>query len=238
MEMTPEEEFRQRRMKDMEEDHESRAFMGVIFGIPLFLFIAVKGLNRPLLSSVLYSLLLVFSVVIPMMASSFISGLKSKRKNPKSYRSRISRLEIADMMLIVVMGFAWYVMGAAIHDFSKYLASPDSGRLPTVLMTSGGTLVAGIALFFFRLKLRGLYGATEIMAGITVASYRVVSTADGGYLRPEFYLAILTAGVYLVVRGMDNMHQSMKASDEKRAAENKLIAESIAYSAPKKKQGE
>ena len=70
------------------------------------------------------------------------------------------------------------------------------------------TLIAGVALFKFRAIARGFYGLTEVVAGVSIAAYRI-STGNTDILNasPEIYIALLTAGVYLVVRGLDNMEQ-------------------------------
>jgi hypothetical protein len=64
--------------------------------------------------------------------------------------------------------------------------------------------------FFIRLKWRFVYGVSEACAGVVVASQRFYTEAIVGHLSsaPPIVLAILTAGVYLVVRGADNMHQA------------------------------
>jgi hypothetical protein len=65
------------------------------------------------------------------------------------------------------------------------------------------TLIIGAVLFFFRLHARATYGITEVVAGVLVVAYRSHYSAN---LDASFFLFILTAGVYLVVRGLDNIH--------------------------------
>jgi hypothetical protein len=64
-----------------------------------------------------------------------------------------------------------------------------------------------------------VYGLTEITVGVIIASYRVIDADAQAYLHTEFYLAILTAGVYLVVGGMDNVQHAIKKSQEARTTE-------------------
>ena len=79
-----------------------------------------------------------------------------------------------------------------------------------IALAALATLVVGSLFFWFRLRQRFLYGATEAMAGAAVAAHRL-SVEPGQGLPGDggFYIAILTAGVYLVVRGLDNMHQAL-----------------------------
>jgi drug/metabolite transporter (DMT)-like permease len=67
------------------------------------------------------------------------------------------------------------------------------------------TFILGVLLWVFRHYLRGLYGATETIMGILVASNSFNHRADKTEV--EFIIGMLTAGSYLVVRGLDNMHQ-------------------------------
>jgi hypothetical protein len=72
------------------------------------------------------------------------------------------------------------------------------------------TRLVGCLLFWFRLRLRCLYGLTETIVGLAVAGIRITTVSSVETLRdPNFYLVVLTAGVYLVVRGLDNMHQGL-----------------------------
>ena len=54
-----------------------------------------------------------------------------------------------------------------------------------------------------------MYGLSEVLVGVSVAVERTTATTASGAspLDTSFYLAMLTASVYLVVRGLDNIHQ-------------------------------
>jgi hypothetical protein len=107
----------------------------------------------------------------------------------------------------IAMTVLLYSIGVSVKDLYLLITSPAYSR-PTALVGIGlGTLVAGLILFYFRLSMRCIYGLTEAMTGITVAVHRVSSeTIPAASLSSGLYLAILTAGVYLVVRGLDNIH--------------------------------
>lgn len=87
------------------------------------------------------------------------------------------------------------------------MAEPQSGIFRP-MFGAVITLLLGVSLFGFRKGARGLYGLTEVVAGVSIAAYRI-STENTDLLNasPEIYIALLTAGVYLVVRGLDNMEQ-------------------------------
>jgi hypothetical protein len=89
----------------------------------------------------------------------------------------------------------------------RWMMAQRIGGGAASLVLYGGTLAAAAALFYFRLRLRSVYGVTEAMAGLAVAGQRAPTEfvlGDG-----TFYFAVLTAGVYLVVRGFDNIHQGL-----------------------------
>ncbi|MDE1141157.1 MAG: hypothetical protein PW999_16110 [Paraburkholderia tropica] len=72
------------------------------------------------------------------------------------------------------------------------------------------TLLLGVALFLFRFKFRVIYGFTEVCAGLLLA-YRAADSSKNPFpLTDPIFLFLLTASaVYIVVRGIDNMHQGV-----------------------------
>jgi hypothetical protein len=121
-------------------------------------------------------------------------------------------------LLAAPLGFACYSFAVVILDLFQWLVSHLSrlsteGRSAAAAMAA--TVVAGGLFFLFRLRYRFTYGITEAIVGVAVAGHRVAS--DPALLaaeNAELYLAILTAGVYLVVRGLDNVHQAWKAGTD------------------------
>jgi hypothetical protein len=72
------------------------------------------------------------------------------------------------------------------------------------------TLAVGLLLFWFRYKYRMVYGITEAGVGLYVA-YGLATKEASPYplTDPAFIPGYLTAAVYLVVRGLDNVHQGV-----------------------------
>ncbi|WP_386071336.1 hypothetical protein ACFJIW_12075 [Tahibacter sp. UC22_41] len=106
----------------------------------------------------------------------------------------------------VVAGFGVYCYSVLVIDFLVWLKSPGIVVFKAIVV-GVITLYFGGMLFLFRLRRRGIYGLTEVLSGVLIAGYRFVS--DGGMSDPALFLVILTAGVYLVVRGIDNIHQGL-----------------------------
>lgn len=108
-------------------------------------------------------------------------------------------------ILIIPVGCAYYGIVSAVLDVLRWVAIhlSDSGRSASLAIAISAFL--GVAFFVFRLKFRFVYGMTEAFVGLAVAGYRATST---GTVDTALLLTVLTAGVYLVVRGLDNMHQA------------------------------
>ena len=68
----------------------------------------------------------------------------------------------------------------------------------------------GLMLFQLRRELRVVYGTSEVVVGLVVAAYR--HSPDTSIWNLSEFLPFLTAGVYLVVRGFDNIQQGLTPS--------------------------
>lgn len=109
------------------------------------------------------------------------------------------------------VGLVWYSLGAACVDGYHWVVNmkPTQNKQHSTVLVSLAVLMLGACFFWARLRLRFVYGATEAGLGISFAAHRY--GAESSISLPSetgFYFAVMTAGVYLVVRGMDNMHQA------------------------------
>lgn len=112
------------------------------------------------------------------------------------------------IVLLLFMGISNYSFFVLIKDIFFWLKSPTISKTSAVILTSMLTLGVGSVLFYFRLRMRVIYGLTEAAIGIVVAGNRALTQIDQ-FTSSDFYLAILTASVYLIVRGFDNIHQGL-----------------------------
>lgn len=86
-----------------------------------------------------------------------------------------------------------------------------------LILTAFAVFGAGFFLFKFREWDRSLYGLTEVFCGMFVPAYKLFSNHSMAIevgletLNFDFYIFALTAGVYLVVRGLDNINQGQKS---------------------------
>jgi hypothetical protein len=112
---------------------------------------------------------------------------------------------VRTLIALPLGGAVYFSVGASLIDVFFWLRS----TLPIGQFTALLTLPVGLLLFYFRLKLRAFYGLTEALVGMAVAAQRASDIGVIALDNRNFYLAILTAGIYLVVRGLDNIHQGL-----------------------------
>jgi len=130
----------------------------------------------------------------------------------------VPRLKQAFLLLLVLVpltvtlvGFFYYGVWSSL----KHTYSTLRGALPSSMFSYGLTVIAtlalGVLLFLFRLRARFFYGVTEAVVGVAVAVHKVpFGASDPVTWDSTIYLALLTAGVYLVVRGLDNMRSGLQ----------------------------
>ena len=103
-----------------------------------------------------------------------------------------------------------YSVAATAIDIFHYFQGTVEARLLSTLFLPIAVLLIASLLFYTRLRYRCIYGATEVVVGIFIANYQILTqwkTLD--LSSPGIYLSLLTAGIYLIVRGLDNMHQGL-----------------------------
>jgi uncharacterized membrane protein len=106
---------------------------------------------------------------------------------------------------------AYAISAIGMYEIYKIAFSPGMSQVTSVVIVGSVTLAIGAVLFYFRLRWRFAYGFTETLVGVAVASQRFYSDAmiAKSFSTGPLLLTILTAGIYLVVRGADNMHQGL-----------------------------
>lgn len=128
--------------------------------------------------------------------------------------SGVTAASLAFSAALTGLGVGVLVVGKVLVEFVTLVQSHATAKSVMVALTAAATMGVGAVFYFFRLKQRFLYGATEAAAGIVVAAHRMsLEPAVGIPSDTSFYFAFLTAGVYLFVRGLDNMHQGIKSKE-------------------------
>ena len=105
----------------------------------------------------------------------------------------------------------WAISAFLYREFFNMQFGARSAVIGTVVVFGFATI-----LFAFRYHYRFYYGATEIVAGLAICAYRFsVDFLPEKATNPDFYFAVLTAAVYIIVRGWDNIQQGL--AEERKA---------------------
>lgn len=111
------------------------------------------------------------------------------------------------MVFLILTGVALFlVLPAArvLSTFARWIS-----EAPPVLAGSA-VLVMGLVLFGIRYKWRALYGLGEVIVGVAVGTSKLTAVypfpLHADWKAVDIALGVLCAGVYLVVRGLDNIH--------------------------------
>jgi hypothetical protein len=174
-----------------------------ILGILCFAGI-IYGVRSRTLWDLLYNSGLIAAIIALLYV---IGGIVLWYKEPyrRNWPSAI-QFVIAGAIGIPLVAAVYYEIGVAIEDFALWAISVRSKTIVVPL----SVFVFGSILYYCRFRFRSLYGLTEVLIGVVVAVSRVSTISDAGSaIRADFLLALLTAGVYLVVRGFDNVHQGV-----------------------------
>lgn len=190
---------------------------GFLFLILIIASITYAFLHRQWTDWWLYS----YTAAIPLAIGFMFREGRMYWENAQTSREKafvIARLLLPAPILAIFLtpvGGIYYGTAAAITDVLFWIALQlsENGRSASLAVIA--TALLGSIFFVFRLKLRFIYGLTEAMVGLMVAGHRVgfdpTSMAGGN---AALFFAVLTAGVYLVVRGLDNMHQAWETKSD------------------------
>lgn len=162
--------------------------------------------TRSLDDFIKYGLYIVSAILIILFIIFLVSIIRSGL--PKLTSGDVVLLLFAIIIVLPIIGISYYSTFASIKDLYLWILSPSLSNSGAMFLTALLTFMVGLSLFYFRLRARAIYGVTEAAIGLVVAAHRV-ATEDVEITSTSFYLAILTASVYLVVRGLDNVHQGL-----------------------------
>jgi len=146
-------------------------------------------------------------LIATMVAATLVLLVVRANVTPRLVEGRhlVAGAVTAGIYVLALLG-----MQCVAEDLADLWALPSLQRPISGVLLGSAVLAIGGGLFFIRLRLRFLYGITEVVAGVVVALHKVsTEIADIGSVTAGWSLAFLTAAVYLVVRGLDNMHQGM-----------------------------
>lgn len=146
---------------------------------------------------------------LPWIAFVFLVALSAlfieRERRPTALTTSLKIWSVLPMMFLVpiVASIITYSSIVLAYDFLSAAIQTKSAIRIAILAT-----IAGLVLWFFRFKCRSTYGLIEALVGVYLA-WRTVE-ANTWKSESDMYLAVLTAGVYLIVRGVDNIEQGLE----------------------------
>lgn len=106
-------------------------------------------------------------------------------------------------------GMIAYGIGASVKDLFLWTVSPEPTFWQALVSV---VLVVGFAVILFRLRgrYRATDGLTEALVGVVAAIQRSVTPTTVKLSGEALILAYLTASIYLIIRGLENMEKGVK----------------------------
>lgn len=188
---------------------------GAIFLILLLIFMPYLVWSRAWNDIVLYTLACSFPLALRLAAREV--SIHFEKADKQLRVGELVKLVIPTLFFVVFWTVPLLPVVATLYgviafcvDVAGWIVSRLADREVSVVIGVVATGVVGGALFYFRLKYRSLYGCSEVIVGLLVAGQRLNDEVAPN-LNVPVLIALLTAGAYLVVRGLDNVHQGLKS---------------------------
>ena len=165
-------------------------------------------------------------IIAPFSFSILVLAVWSIRlKNSYAHGRRSPAIAPKDMLIFsagnaiisVLMGVLCYSAAVAAVDFFNWILHLNQidDRRRFAAISAAAILILGWLFFWMRQRIRFTYGLIEASVGAAFAAFRYSAENEIGLpVDTGFYFAMLTAGVYLVVRGLDNMQQGWKEGND------------------------
>jgi hypothetical protein len=116
-------------------------------------------------------------------------------------------------LLVILSTIVYFSLWVLVKDGYIWFEQQSPPRGVYVAMTAILVLAVGFALYIFRLFARFFFGLAEALFGLLIALWKVPVNADPLLWSSDVYIAMITASIFLIVRGFDNMHIGLKNGD-------------------------
>lgn len=166
----------------------------------------------------IYEYLSLFKYILPMCVIVFFNSYQCEievDKEGKTTRYYPTTEEVAlstvfGFILLTVISVVILSIYSAAIDCIAWISTPIFSDYHISLITCIAVMFFAYSLFLFRTYKRTLFGLTEIIIGLIISVNHAINISHSTQADMSMVLAILTAGIYLVVRGMDNMYEGAK----------------------------
>ena len=195
--------------QDLEQKEETEMSMSfLVFGIILTIIAMVYAIMTRTFGDFVKYCAYISAAFLIITLLIFIFNIINSRGKSQFDWGLFSLMLILIPVSIVFGAVCYYSVFVLFKDIILWVLSPTISKTSAVVLSVLITLTVGLTLFYIRLKIRAIYGFTEAMVGLLVSAQRVIHEPDQ-ITNFGFYFAILTAAIYLFVRGLDNIHQGL-----------------------------
>ena len=176
-----------------------------------FLIIAILTLltfihlftERTINEVIKYSSMIAIPIAITILFILIFYGIK------EGFTKKYICIIVCMPILVAFWSASYYALAITIKDIYKWVSLPIFTKNTTIILTIFITLIFGIILFYIRLYLRSIYGISELILGLSITGYKINDANLSELFESGFIMTYITASVYLVVRGLDNVHQGL-----------------------------
>lgn len=123
-------------------------------------------------------------------------------------------LPIYVFILSAIEAIIFYSAWAVIADAYLGIRSLSPPRPLYVALVALLLLSVSAALFFFRLKARFFFGLSEALVGFVIGIWKTPEVADPTTWNLDVIFVMVTASIFLIVRGFDNMYAGLSSSPD------------------------
>ena len=171
-----------------------------VFIVIAIIYTVINRTTEDFLKYSLYITLIIATIILLIFIPFIVKIQKSRNK----YLTPLIIL----ITITILSGISYYSIAVSIKDMDSWIQSPSIKSEWTLLISIILILFVGSLLFLIRLNFKVIYGITEVVIGVFIGiekeSILIFEKSNS-----SFFLALLTASVYLVVRGFDNIHQGL-----------------------------
>lgn len=147
---------------------------------------------------------------LPWIAFVFLVALSAllliePERRPTALTTRLKIWSVLPMIFLVPIFASIIAYSSIVLAFDFVSAANQAKNANQIAFLA---LIFGFFLWLFRFHCRSTYGLSEALMGGYFAWHTV--GANIWKSESDMYLAVLTAGVYLIVRGLDNIEQGLE----------------------------
>lgn len=125
--------------------------------------------------------------------------------------AHIILLPLYTTILSYIQSIIFYSAWIAVCDSYLLIHRLSPPRLLYVVLVGVLILLIGASLFFTRLKARFFFGLGEALLGFLIGISKIPVSADPITWNTDVVFVIMTASIFLIVRGFDNMHAGLSS---------------------------